>query len=222
MKIDHQCFTQLEELSRWGVPLDGWILRRARETNRGLKITQTGNYVENALYATASGAMGVTIGVSIQNLSDRDIRVVELQLEMPWFDADFHWLQRCSSNGYALEPLGPHPFDRSVVLNEKLNSDFTVRAGHCQEGLLLGESSTMVPFEYADRSKLPLQLKVLAGRGRRYSAWVELQVLRSGQRPTKSIMRLGKRLPLFHPDARDVQGEYSARHSKVVSSKNIY
>ena len=205
MKIDHQCLTRLDGLCSWNVPLDGWILTKARETNKGLEITQTGNYAENALCASASGATGVLISLSIQNLSDRDIRVVDVRLQMPWFAGDFHWLEPLSSNGYVLEPLGPHPFDRSVVLNDKLNRNFTVLAGHCQEGLLLGESSTMVPFEYADRSKLPVELKILAGGGRRYSAWVELQVQRSDQQPNKSIKRLGKPLPLFHPDAGDVQ-----------------
>jgi len=213
MKTDHQFLTRLEELSRWNVPLDPGILRKAREMNRGLEITQTGTGAENAIYASSCGAMGVTISLSIDNVSDRDIRVVELQVEMPWFDGDFHWLQPLSSNAYVLKPLGPYPFDRSVVLNDKLNRNFTVLAGHWQEGLLLGESSTMVPFEYADRSKLPVELKILAGGGRRYSTWVELQVQRSDQRRSKSLKRVGNRLPLFHPDARDVQSEGNVRPS---------
>jgi hypothetical protein len=113
-----------------------------------------------------------------------------------------------------------HP-NSDVLCSFRCVETVSPRLSLAQRHMLLGESSTMVLFQYADRSKLPLELKILAGGGRRYSARVEIQVQRSDQRPSKNIKRLGKLLPLFHHDARDVQGEGNVRpsiHACVVKA----
>jgi hypothetical protein len=117
MKITDEELQLLEELRHYGTPLDGTVLREARAARRGLKLTQTGNPVENSLYAKASGGMGVMASVAIENVSNRIIPIRAVRLEMPGLDADFHWLRRLTEKevreygGYVLPASGPAGFD---------------------------------------------------------------------------------------------------------------
>src|ERR1700687_5491876 len=125
MKITGEELQVLEELHHFGTPLDGTVLQAARVARRGLEIMPSGNPVENIVYAPASGGVGIAASVDIENVSDRIIWLKAARLNIPWSNADFHWLRRISSKearaygGYVLPASGPCGFDPAVVLNHR-------------------------------------------------------------------------------------------------------
>jgi hypothetical protein len=194
MKIADEELQVLEELHHYGTPLDATVLQEARVARRGLEIVQTGNCVENAVYAEASGGLGIAVSVDIENVSERIIWLEAVRLNMPWPAADFHWLKRLSSKevrecgGYVLSSWGPCGFDPAVVLNHCLVRDFKLYPEDRIEGLLLGEGTASVPDEYQERMLIPMQLFIYTGRGDSYRAWLKLAVRRRGQgRSSESI-----------------------------------
>jgi hypothetical protein len=194
MKITDRELELLEELRQYGTPVDGTVLREARTARRGLDITQTGNCVEDVLYAQASGRIEVMARIAIENMSDRVVPIKEVRLEMPWPAPDFHWLKRLSSKqarkygGYVLPACGPHGFDPSEVLNDLFVRDFKLHRGCTIEGFPLGEGTASVPDEYQDRMLIPVQLVVFTGRCEPYRAWLKLTVRREGQRRIKDAV----------------------------------
>jgi hypothetical protein len=200
MKNHSGKIAELEELDRWAVPLDGWLLEKARKASQGLKITQTPFGMHNVLVASRSGTTGVLLDLVLENDSDHNIYVAEIQLALPWLDNDFHWLRKLTSkiareSGYVLEAFDPHPFDCSVVLNDQFSSrGLRILAGNSVNGFLFGESSTMVPPEYAGGSKLAMKLTFFASNGAKFESSVELNVSRSDVRRAKSCnKRPGRR-----------------------------
>jgi hypothetical protein len=203
MKTCQKDLELFEELLHWGTALEPTVVEEARVECRGLQITQSGNCWESVVYAKASGGVGIIVSVEIENISDRIIRVDAVRLEMPWPDADFHWLEKPSAKemrewgGYVLSASGTCGYDSSVVLNHRFGRKLFPRDS--VEGLLLGEGSSSVPDNYCDRRQIPKQLVVFAGRGERFEVWVNLMLSREVHRPSRRSS--SRRVALFsQPD----------------------
>jgi hypothetical protein len=188
MKITQEELQLLEELHRSGTFLDPTVLEEARAACQGLQITQTGNYLENVVYAQAAGGVGIMVSVEIENISNRIIRIDAIRLRMPWYQGDFHLLKKPSSKevrergDYVLSACGSCGFDSSVVLNHRFRRGSKLYPEDVVEGFLLGEGTSSVPQEYSDRVPVPIQLVVFTGEGKSYGSWMNLSLSREGQR----------------------------------------
>ena len=190
MSKTQQRLKLFEKLHRGGTPLDQKVLEEARAACRGLRITQTGNCIDSALYSQASGGVGIMLSVAIENISDRPIAVKSIHLKMPWPHADFHWLEKLSSRelrerGYVLPACGACGFDPDVIVNHRFGRDFKLDPGEEIEGLLLGEGTTAVPEHYPDGKLVPVELTVFAARREAYGAWIDLLLCREKQRSSR-------------------------------------
>jgi hypothetical protein len=196
---------KLHELREWDVPVERQRVNEIHNANRGLILTQTGSVVENALFATKSGRLESIISLGIENASDRDVRILDIQLGFPFYCADFHWLARSEETAadqqYVLPAMGPFPLGASAVLNARLAQKFVLCSGLSVEGLLLGEASTMVSTEHQHGSAIPIELTVFANEGRKFVSWMKLRVERQDQRPAN----LSSRRRLFDPDVRSAR-----------------
>jgi len=188
MKTRQKELKLFEELRFFGTPLDQMVLDEAKAACRGLEITQTGSSLENIVYARTSGGVGIMLSVCIENISDRTIRVAAVRLEMPWFDADFHWLkwplpkEMRKWGGYVLPGCGACGFDPSVVVNHRLGHDFKLYPGDLVDGFLFGQGASTIPVNYSHLMKIPVEITVFAGSRDRYGAWMTLVVNRETQR----------------------------------------
>lgn len=199
MKITDEELQVLEELRHYGTPLDATVLRVARAARRGLEITQSGNIAENALYAQASGAMGVMASIAIENVSDRVLSIKPVRLKMPWPDADFRWLRRLfprevqKYGGYVLPASGPCGFDPDVVLNHRFTRDFKLYPRDRAEGSLFGVGGASVPDEYQELMSIPVQLIIYTGRDDSNSNCLKLVLRREEQRKSDESVNMWAR-----------------------------
>jgi hypothetical protein len=194
MKITREELYSFEELHRWGTPLDATVLEEARAECRGLEVVQNPNWIESLVFPRASGGVDIMVSLEIVNVSNRVIPLKQAHLDMPWPDADFHWLKKPSSKevrewgGYLPASFRSYGFDPTVVLNHHFGRDSKLHPGVGIEGLLLGEGRASVPDEYRDRMLVPARLIVFTGKGDSYGAWMKLAVMREGQpRRRKSV-----------------------------------
>ena len=195
-----------EDLHRWGTPLDEGVLRNARLASQGLKITQFGAAPENIAYVKASGMMGIMLNMCIENVSDRIVKVDAIRLQLPWSDADFHWLQKQSPKvlnqwgGYVLSACGPYGINPAIVLNHRLTPNFKFYPGDVLEGCLLGESSAPVPTEYLDRMVIPVRLLIFAGSRGSYEGWLHIGICRQVQKTKGNLISRQRAPRLTHSE----------------------
>jgi hypothetical protein len=203
---------QLLELQFWGVPVELQYVKSTNAANRGLALTQTGNDPDNRLFTTKSGRVELLTSLAISNISDRDIKVYEIQLVLPFDATDLHWIQPptgATNHQYKLPALGECPFEASEVLNSRLARKFLIHSGLSVEGLLLGEAQVALPPTFRHRSTMPIELTVFADKGRRYAIFIILRVERHDQKRKPTDM-LPRRRPL-EPDEHDALNECDVR-----------
>jgi len=201
---------QLLELQTWGVPVELQYVKNMDAANRGLALTQTGN--DNSLFTTKSGRVELLTSLAITNISDRDIKVYDIQVALPFNATDFHWIQPpagATNHQYELPALGECPFEASEVLNSQLGRRFLIHSGLSVEGLLLGEAQVALPPTFRHRSAMPIELTVFADKGRRYAIVIILRVERHDQKRKPTDM-LPRRRPL-EPDEHDALNECDVR-----------
>jgi hypothetical protein len=205
---------QFEELNHFGTPLDEWVLEHTKLTSRRLAITQTGNCLENVVYAQAWDGMSVMMSLELENISTKVVRIDAIRLEMPWPEADFQWFSKLSGRalrerGYALPAPGPEGFEASAILNHRMGGNFRLNPLDPVEGYLIGSGSSMIPSDYPDGTKLPMRLVIFCGNGERFEHWVKLSVHRDVARSPK---RSTRRAPLFsRPDNQPLLDSVGAR-----------
>jgi len=200
---------QLLELQYWGVPVELQCIKSMNAANRGLTLTQTGNSPDNMLFATKSGHVELLTSLAITNVSNHDIKVYDIQLALPFDATDLRWIEPttgATNLQYELPALGPFPFEASAVLNSRLGRKFLIHSGLSVEGLLLGEVQAALPPTFPHGSVMPLELSILADKGRRYAVVILLRVERHDQKskPTNKA----RRRRLFEPDEHDVLHEH--------------
>jgi hypothetical protein len=206
---------KLHEYETWGVPLERQFVKDIHDGNRGLVLTQTGSAPENILFATKSGRVELITSLAITNISPRDIRVTEIQLDLPFFAPDFHLIQLPPrAAGQELPAIGTCPFEKSTLLNARLGPRFLISSGLSVDGLLLGEGSGMVPKEYRQGATVGVGLTVFASRGRRYAIWIALRVER--QDHALSHTKRPRRRRLLEPDELDALHEHDERVRPLV------
>jgi hypothetical protein len=172
--------------------------------NRGLALTQTGNDPDNSLFTTKSGRVQLLTSLAITNISDRDMKVNDIQVALPFDATDFHWIQPpagATNHQYELPALGECPFEASEVLNSRLGRKFLIHSGRSVDGLLLGEAQVALPPTFRHGSTMPIELTVFADKGRRYAIVIILRVERHDQK-RKPTDRLPSR-PLLEPGEHD-------------------
>jgi hypothetical protein len=203
---------QLLELQAWGVPVELQYVKNMDAANRGLALTKTGNDPDNSLFTTESGRVQLLTSLAITNISDRDIKVYDIQVTLPFDATDFHWIQPpagATNHQYELPALGKCPFEASEVLNSRLGRKFLIHSGLSVDGLLLGESEVALPPTFRHRSTMPIELTVFADKGRRYAIVIILRVERHDQKRKPTDM-LPRRRPL-EPDEHDALNECDVR-----------
>jgi hypothetical protein len=187
MKITERELRRLEELHEGGTFVDPTVLEEARAARRGLEIDQDPNWFQSLVLPKASGGVGIVVSLEMENVSDRIIRPKAARLQLPWPDADFHWLKKPSSKevrergGYVLAACGTHEFHPSVVLNHRFGRDLELYPGDSIEGFLLGVGTASVPDTYPNYMRVPARLTVFTGKCDSYGAWVELALMREEQ-----------------------------------------
>jgi hypothetical protein len=211
----HEICEKLLELQTWGVPVELQYVMDMNAANPTLALAQTGNAVDNILFATRSGRVELIASLAISNISKCDILVSEIHLGLPFFIPDFNLIPiptRAASQ--ALPAIGPCPFEKSELLNARLGRRFLISSGLSVEGLLLAEGSGMVPKEYRHGVTAGVEVTVFANRGRRYATWLSLRVERQDQARTPNN-RVGRRR-LFEPDERDELNVRDVRCSRLA------
>ena len=164
------------------------------------------------MFTTKSGRVELLTSLAITNISDRDIKVYDIQVALPFNATDFHWIQPpagATNHQYELPALGRCPFEASAVLNSRLGRKFLIHSGLSVEGLLLGEAQVALPPTFRHRSAMPIELTVFADKGRRYAIVIILRVERHDQKRKPTDM-LPRRRPL-EPDEHDALNECDVR-----------
>jgi hypothetical protein len=203
---------QLLELQAWGVPVELQYVKNMDAANRGLALTQTGNDPDNSLFTIKSGRVQLLTILAITNISDRDIKLYDIQVALPFDATDFHWIQPpagATNHQYELPALGRCPFEAAAVSNSRLGRKFLIQSGLSVEGPLLGEAQVALPPTFRHRSTMPIELTVFADKGRRYAIVIILRVERHDQKH-KPTDRLPRRR-LLEPDEHDVLNECDVR-----------
>ena len=83
MRSRQEELKRFEELRLHGTPLDEAVFKNAKAASLGLEIMQSGDVVENLIYVKPAG-VGIMASLTIENVSDRIIRLAEIRLRMPW------------------------------------------------------------------------------------------------------------------------------------------
>ena len=150
----------INEFDCWGVPVDAWVRRKVIEANRTLEFTPAGHMV---IYAETNG-FDLMMDICIENSSNRNIRIAEIAIELPFLVNDFRWLPKlmpkvARERGYLLPHSSCGPFFPPDVLNH-FAGDIRVLPGRCIQGLLLGSSTAQVPEEFVKQRRMPVELTV--------------------------------------------------------------
>ncbi len=152
----------------------------------GLEISQSPCSPLSSVFESDSGGAAYALDISIQNVSDRILRPQGPQLEIPWHETHFHWLENPFQKvpreyTYSHPFYGPAGWDPEAVLNHRLGPRCILYPGACLEGLLLGVGEASIPDRYVDRQDVWVSLSIFDQRGNCYTSDVKLLVTRQGQ-----------------------------------------
>src|SRR5579862_8587115 len=172
VSITEKEYSRAKELEKLGTPLDNEVLEKSRAALSGLYIDQDFNIPQTIIFDTKSGGTGVQIGLSIQNRTDRTIRLCTARLDIPWC-SQLHWLEdpvrRAPAKLFYTVPIcGSLKLERDSVLNHRLGPRSKLHPGDRLEGFLLGVAPERIPEEYLDRKLFIAKLSIFDSRNNTY------------------------------------------------------
>lgn len=205
MKTKLPSFEAIEELKRWHVPVDRYVLKQVQDAHQSLRIIQIENAPANQLLASPSGEVSVMIELAVVNNTSRNVYLVRAHLDIPLYDGEIVWLPRpvpgCGESEYVVPGSDPEmSFPDREVLNGLFGSHSPIVAGDSVNRLLLGSSPVPLPARYKERERVLAELTLYSTDGKRCSTTVKLTVLRADLGPKT---RSTRRVPLF--EAKDAQ-----------------
>lgn len=191
-------FALARRLRAVGVPL-----RDAEDTTQyELRIDQVGGVNESQVFDLDCGGTGYMLDLVITNNLPSPVTIFDFELEPPWNDPRFHWLDdpdewEPPADSYFFPGWNRYGFPRKLVLNHRRRSKGELRPGAVREGLLLGWGYAPIPDCFTHGCSVDAKLSIVDRLEHRFSAEVSLWVCRSA----KLIRKASKRAPLFsQPD----------------------
>jgi hypothetical protein len=178
------------ELQALGIWLDGGVLEKMQAAYRGLCLEQDPAALYTCVYDLGDRGTGYVISIMIRNESERAIRGMIAPLQLPWCEANFHWLklsrgQAYREHTYDFPDPGPSGFEYETVLNHRLGVRSYLFPGDPLEGYLLGVGSAPIPAEFRNQPFLQARLSIFEGRDKSCSLEIQLQMDRSRPRGSR-------------------------------------
>jgi hypothetical protein len=170
----------------------------------GLLICQVGGVVESSVADLDGGLTRYIIYVrTTSNLPGR-FAISSFELERPWKDPFFHWLDDpveigAKRNAYRF-PGSKLEFDRSQGINHYADVRGTLSRGQSVQGLLLGVGFKSIPDRTWPENLIPAFLTVFDQFGRKYSALVFLWADRSQRLLRRTRTKTPRRALFDSPD----------------------
>ena len=184
----------LEQLRNGGIPLDEDLLQYTKSASRTLEISQTGRDSETAVYYPGYGEPGFRLRIALENHSDEVIRLRTCRLKIPWGERNFRLLEaphgtEITERTFALPVFGSPWLDPNFVLNIYLDRGSGVYPHDRLEGLLVGQGTEPLPWEFTNRQIVQAQLSLYDAESRSYSVELKLMVRRPKPKPPEKISR---------------------------------
>jgi hypothetical protein len=169
-----------------------------------LLVYLTDGVTESSAFDCRTGT-GIMIYVVITYLKYK-IAISSLELQLPWQQTCFWWLPDPHatdgpSNSYRFFGREPLEFERSQVLNHRLNVTSPLSAGQSMRGYLLGFGDPM-PADIQHGAKIPAFIIFFDQRGRDFRASLQLWADRSETKLRPEKLGAKRRKSIF--DERDV------------------
>jgi hypothetical protein len=190
----------LEELAYLGSPVDLTVCED-RQTGGKLEILQQGWVGSSRIFELESGCAVFMAELAVTNLSSKTVDIVEVDLQWPWKDELFRWLDpveidacswRSGQQNRWVYRLGNLEFARDEVINEALIKHRKISGRRRVEGVLLGLGGRMAEGARAGQP-LEVLLTIFTADNAEYSTTLEVFVERRER--GKKVGK--KRDPLF-------------------------
>jgi hypothetical protein len=177
--ISEKEYHHAKDLEKLGIPLDNDLLERSRGALRGFDIDQDPNIPQSRIFDAVSGGTGTLITLSIQNRTDRTIRLNHVRLDIPWCEK-IYWLEDPKRSAPAkLYYTVPNPesqrLEHDSVLNHRIGKNHKLYPGDRLLGFLLGIAPESIPADFVDRSLIRARLSMFDTKDNAYTQ--ELKVL---------------------------------------------
>jgi len=185
--------TSLEELARFGSPVDLSVATRLAESEN-VEIAQVGGIYDSSIFELPDGRIACVAGIAVTNQTSRTMYVEDVELRTSWGDSQWDWLQpqRYDSEGRAkgdysyVEYRFPGKCGLHLEYKQVINHVFLERRSlpsrRPLEGFLLGIGGLM-PAELRHGQWLKLTLAIIGSDHTEYASAIHLRTERLEVQP---------------------------------------